>query len=53
MYLTRGLKENLPDTMMVYGKQFCLFGDSGYAERVYLEVSFSSSNLSDNERAYN
>lgn len=35
------------------GKQYCLFGDSLYAERVYLEVPFTGSSLLESQRAYN
>lgn len=38
---------------MVDGMQLSLFGDSGYAEQVYLEVPFNGSQLNAMQSAYN
>ena len=37
----------------VEGKQYCLYADSGYSERIYLQVPFQGENLPDVQRARN
>lgn len=47
------MEESLPDILLIEGRQLCLFGDSGCAERIYLKVPFSGSSLTANQRGYN
>lgn len=39
------LEQKLPIVLFVDGKQYCLYRDSGYSRRVYLEVRLSGLNL--------
>ena len=53
LYVRSGLEENLEEVMMVNGIQYCLYGDSGYSLRLFLEVPFQGSNLTHSQRALN
>lgn len=43
----------LLDVIMVNGKQFMVYGDSGYSCCIYLEVPLAGANLSDVQKAFN
>lgn len=53
MYTRSGLDEHLPDLLGINGVQYCLFGDSGYNRRWFMEVPFQGSNISPNQIAFN
>lgn len=53
MYVESGLEEELPTLLIIDGKQYCLYGDSGYARRLYLEVPFSGAHVTYGQRAFN
>ena len=45
MYVKSDLDSQLADCLNTNGRQFCLYGDSGYNRRIYLDVPFQGSNL--------
>ena len=47
------LDEQLGSVLVVKGMQYCLHADSGYSERIYLQVPFQGDNLPDAQRAQN
>lgn len=53
LYASSGMDAQLLDVMTVNGKQFIVYGDSGYSWRVYLEVPFAGANLSAVQKAFN
>ena len=38
---------------MINGIQFCIYGDSGYNLRLYMEVPYQGSNLSEEQKSLN
>lgn len=53
LYCRSGLDEVLEELMFVDGVQYCLYGDSGYNERSFLEVPFQGSQLTGYQKAFN
>ena len=53
LYVRSGLDEQLPDILDRGGKGYCIYGDSGYSRRWYIELLYQGSNLSAAERAVN
>eukprot|EP00171_Calliarthron_tuberculosum_P004409 IDg4409t1 len=43
----------LEECMLVDGTQFCIYGDSGYNWREYMEVPFQGAHLGEDARAFN
>ena len=48
-----GADESLPRVTFVGEDQYCIYGDSGYNQRPFLEVPNQGSNLSTHQRAFN
>ena len=53
MYVKSDLDSQLADCLNTNGRQFCLYGDSGYNPRIYLDVPFQGSNLSASQAVAN
>ena len=53
LYVRGNLDEVLPVVFEIGARKFCVYSDSGYNPRWYLEVPFQGSNLSAQQRAYN
>ena len=53
LYIRSGIEEQLPSALLVDGKQYCIYGDSGYNRRIFLEVPFQGSSLSSAQKAFN
>lgn len=53
LYVRSGIEEQLSVCLMVNGVQYCIYGDSGYNRRVFMEVPFDGSNLTAGQRAFN
>jgi len=53
MHMRSGLGELLPELLTVESYQYCLYGDSGYNHRWYLEVPCQGSNLNQYQTAFN
>lgn len=53
LYARSELDGNLEVVLVVGGRQFCIYGDSGYNRRDYLEIPFQGSNLSPDQAAFN
>ena len=53
LYVRSGLDEQLPTLLNVEGKKYCLYGDSGYSRRWFMEVPYQGRNLSAEQRAFN
>eukprot|EP00171_Calliarthron_tuberculosum_P009482 IDg9482t1 len=51
LYVRSGLDEQLPSLLNIEGKRYCLYGDSGYSKRWYMEVPYQGSNLNAEQRA--
>ena len=47
------LDYDLTYVFFVEGKQYCLYADNGYSERIYLQVTFQGDNLLDAQHAHN
>ena len=52
LYVRSDLDAIIPTVLEIDGKRFCLFGDSGYNRRWYMEVPFQGSELSAAQRAF-
>lgn len=52
-YAASKVEEILPTQMIVEGKQYTVFRDSGCSWHVYLEVPYGGSNLDDIHFAFN
>ena len=48
-----GIETVLPGVLEVAGTRYCLYGDSGYSRRWYLEVPFQGSQLTGAQSAFN
>ena len=53
LYCRSGVNQSLPGVAFVGGKQYCIYGDSGYNQRPFPEVPYQGSNLSAPQRAFN
>ena len=53
LYVRSGLDEQLPVLLNVEGKRYCLYGDSGYSRRWFMEVPYQGSALSAEQRVFN
>lgn len=53
LYACSGLDDHLPQILSIDGKQYIVYGDSGYTWRVFLEVPFSGANVTVVQRAFN
>ena len=52
-YTRRGLDTHLPEVLHIGAKGYCIFGDSGYNRRWFMEILFQGSNLSVQQVAFN
>ena len=52
LFARRELDEQLSFILVVEGKQYYLYADNGYSERIYLQVRFQGDNLPDAQRAH-
>lgn len=48
-----GLEEELESPLTTNGKQYVIYGDSGYNIRVFMDLPFQSSNLNSAQKAFN
>ena len=46
LYMQSEMNKQLEEALLVHAKQYCIYGDSGYTFRVYLEVLFRGLSLS-------
>lgn len=53
LYMNINLDEELPHLLEIDGVCYCLYGDSGYARRWYLEVPYQGANLNLAQRVFN
>ena len=53
LYTQSGMDSLLPVVLDVNGKRFCVYTDSGYNRRWYLEAPFQGSNLKANQLEFN
>jgi DDE superfamily endonuclease len=53
LFLQSGLDNQLAEKLCIGGTQYCLYGDSGYSQREYLEIPYQGSALSAHQRAFN
>lgn len=53
LYIRSGLDERLAENLLASGKQYVLYGESGYNGRVFLLIQAQGSHLSDCKRALN
>ena len=53
MYVQSGLDETLEDTLFIDRVRYVIYGDSGYSDRIFMEVPLQGSNLSAARRAFN
>jgi nuclease HARBI1 len=53
LYCRSGIDSQLEEKLMVNGIQFCIYGDSGYNLRPYMEVPYQGSNLSEEQKSLN
>lgn len=53
LYVNSGIEPQLEEMMLHDGVQYFIHGDSGYNERVFMDVPFSSANLTPAQRAAN
>lgn len=53
LYHAAGTDAMLEGIMWINGKQYVVFGDSGYSVRVFLEIPFEGSNLSATKKSFN
>jgi len=53
LYMRSDIDEQLNNALLVDGKQFCIYGDSGYNWRSYLEIPFQGAALSEDQTAFN
>lgn len=53
LYTRSNLDAQLENALLVGSRRFCIYGDSGYNARDYMEVPLQGANLSDNQKAFN
>ena len=53
LHTRSGLDTHLPEVLDIGGKRYCIFGDSGYNRRWFMEIPFQGSNLSAQQVAFN
>jgi len=53
LHIRSGLDETLPALLDVSGTRYCIYGDSGYNRRWYLEVPFKGTTLTPAQTAFN
>lgn len=53
MYSRSSLDKQLEAVVEVNGVQFCIYGDSGYKHRIYMQVPFQGSHIPVAEAAFN
>ena len=54
LYARSGLEEKLPNCMQLEeGTRFCIYGDSGYIRRWYLDTPFQGASLSPDQSSFN
>lgn len=53
LYVRSCLDQQLENSMNVAGVTYCLYGDSGYNWREFMEVPFTGAALNDNQAAFN
>lgn len=53
LYTRSEMDGQLESTLFCDGIQYCIYGDSGYNERAYLQVPFQGSNLNPDQSAFN
>ena len=53
LYVRSRIDEMLPRVLSVQGKQYCIYGDSGYDQRWFIDVPFQGSNVSPAQSAFN
>jgi nuclease HARBI1 len=53
LFLQSGLDNQLAEKLRIGGTQYCLYKDSGYSQREYLEIPYQGSALSAHQRAFN
>ena len=52
MYTHSGLNEHLPEILNIDGERYCIYGDSGYNRRWFIEVPYQGSNLTPAQVAF-
>lgn len=52
IYLESGIDEKLPVVLKIFGTLFCIYGDSGYSQRHFMEIPFEGSQLTDGKRDF-
>ena len=53
LYVRSKMDEILPRVLFVQGKRYCIYGDSGYNQRWFIDVPFQGSNVSPAQVAFN
>lgn len=53
LYVRSELESILPAALDFEGKRYCIYGDSGYNRRWFMEVPNQGSNLTGNQKAFN
>ena len=53
LYVRSGLDEMLPDVLEANGIRYCIYGDSGYNSRWFMEVPFQEARLTAAQKAFN
>lgn len=53
LYVRSKMDEILPRVLAVQGKRYCIYGDSGYNQRWFIDVPFQGSNVSPAQSAFN
>lgn len=53
LYIRTDLERTLPKLLDIDGVRYCIYGDSGYSRRWYLEVPFQGATLTAAQRAFN
>ena len=53
LYTRSGMNTHLPEVLDVGGKGYCIFGDSRYNRRRFMEIPFQGSSLPAQQVAFN
>jgi hypothetical protein len=53
LYIRSGIDAQLRDCLLADGRQYYIYGDSGYCRRSYLQVPFAGSQLTSAEETFN
>ena len=53
LYATSGADAMIEGILCIDGRQYVVFGDSGYSVRVFMEIPFEGTNLSAIKKAFN